>query len=110
MTRWMKGLIFGACLGLGAALFALTPLGVALEENVGLAWLFKVRGPLEPPPDVIVVGLDKRSADALGLPPDTSDIRNWPRSLHGQLTDILAERGASIIVFDIAFNTARSID
>ena len=110
MNRRIKGLLFGVCLGLSSAFFALTPLGIALEDNFGLPWLFKVRGPIEPPSEVVVVGLDKRSADTLMLPPDASHPRDWPRSLHGQLIENLVQGGASFIVFDIAFKRARSID
>ena len=93
-----KGLLLGAVIGAAGALFALTPLGMAFEETVGLTWLFKVRGPVDPPNRVAVVGIDRASAEALGLPPQP---RKWPRSLHAQLIDTLVRRGASVIVFDM---------
>jgi adenylate cyclase len=102
MGRLGKGLLLGAVIGAAGALFALTPLGLAFEETVGLTWLFKVRGPITPPSRVAVVGIDRASADALGLPPQP---RKWPRSLHARLIDTLVQRGAAVIVFDIILDT-----
>ena len=107
MHRPLNGLIVGVCLGLAAALSAATPFGVALEEDVGLSGLFKTRGSAEPPPGVVVVAADRRSADDFGLPPDP---RDWPRFLHGTLIDRLVEARVSLIVFDMAFVRSRSIE
>lgn len=47
--------------------FALSPFGASLDERFGLTWLFSVRGPVEAPGDVLVVGLDRRSTtDCIG--------------------------------------------
>ena len=100
--RLGKGLLLGAVIGVAGALFALTPLGTAFEETVGLTWLFKVRGPVDPPSQVAVVGIDRASADALKLPPQP---RKWPRSLHARLIDTLVRRGAAVIVFDMILDT-----
>lgn len=97
-----KGLLLGTVIGAAGALFALTPLGMDFEENVGLTWLFKIRGPVDPPSQVAVVGIDRASADALGLPKQP---RKWPRSLHAQLIDNLVRRGASVIAFDMILDT-----
>ncbi len=97
---WAIGLLTGAL----GALFALTPPGVSLEERFGLSWLFWVRGPIEAPPKVTVVSLDRRSADSLGL---GDKIHNWPRSVHARLIERLVETGASEIVFDLAFDQPR---
>ena len=96
-TLVKAGLIGLGVAGLGVSL-ALTPWGAALEERVGLAGLFRVRGPLEPPADVVVVSLDRSSAEAMGLP---EPIRDWPRSIHARLIERLVEAGASVIVFDL---------
>jgi adenylate cyclase len=104
------GLIVGL---LGAGVFA-TEIGQGIEEDIGLAWLFRIRGPLPAPPDVVVVSTDARAArqyveDHGGVldPSCTSapgaDLQVWPRCLHARLIDSLADLGASAIVFDIAF-------
>jgi adenylate cyclase len=97
------GLLTGI-LGLAVSLF---PLGLDLEENIGMGLLFRLRGPRTTPSDVIVVALDKVSADNLNLPMDPE---KWPRSLHARLTKNLAKEGAAVIAFDIIFDEARSAD
>ena len=104
MPRWRKAAILGLVVGVLGGILALTPLGAAIEEDVGLNWLFKIRGPVAAPAEVVVVGIDKRSADRLGLPPMP---RDWPRALHGRLIDELTRRGAAVIAFDLAFDRPR---
>ncbi|MGE5599918.1 MAG: CHASE2 domain-containing protein, partial [Pseudomonadota bacterium] len=107
----LKALVVGLVIGAAGMLFALTPAGVDFEEKVGLAWLFRVRGPIEPPRDVVVVALDRRSAEYLQLPRNPREWpRGWPRSLHGKLVDALKERGASTIVFDMRFEAEQRPD
>jgi adenylate cyclase len=95
------GLIIGIA-GLGASL---APFGLFLEENIGLELLFRLRGSRAPPPEVLIVAVDKASSDRLNLP---NDLRKWPRSFHARLTDVLAKNGAAVIVFDIFFEDPRS--
>src|SRR5688572_14483385 len=105
MSSKYKGLALGLAVGLVGWLFTLTPWGAALEEEVGLSWLFHLRGPRQAPSEVIVVAVDKKSAERLGLPlkPD-----KWPREMHARLVSILAKGGASTIAFDFFF--ARSTE
>ena len=84
----------------------LTYLGPELEENFGLDLLFGLRGLRQTPPDVLVVSIDKESADALNLPDDP---RKWPRSLHASLVEKLSSEGASVIAFDMIFTEKHSI-
>ena len=98
MQRIVKASLIGlGVAGLGIAV-ALSPWGALLEERVGLAELFRVRGPAEPPAEVAVVSLDRASAERLGLP---EQIRSWPRSVYARLIERLVEAGASVIVFDL---------
>lgn len=100
MRQWLKGLAIGTCAGLSGAALILLPLGAALERNVGLSWLFQIRGPVAAPPEVAVVGINARTGADLGLP---SLPIQWPRTIHGRLIDELARRDASVIVFDVHF-------
>ncbi len=104
MHRWVKGLGLGALIGIGGAVFGLSVPGTAFETGVGLSWLFKVRGPIPPPPDVAVIAINNRTGDMLDLPTSPQD---WPRSIHGRLVDSLAQRGASVIVFDVFFGAGK---
>ena len=103
---WVRGAYVGA-LTAAAGLAFLTPLGGDLEEVYGLGALLQLRGPAAPPPDVVVVAIDRASAESLGLPPPP---RLWPRAVHAKLVDSLASRGAKAIVFDLLFAEDRSED
>ena len=94
------GLLVGL---LGVALYW-SPLGTNLEQQVGLSWLFHLRGRLPPPAEVAVVAIDGRTGTALGLP---ALPRDWPRSVHGDLVRALHLGGATAVVFDIHFAQSR---
>ena len=105
MSRLLKGIILGLLTAVTGLIMGLTHFGLDLEENVGLDMLFKLRGAKQAPSDVVIINIDKVSADNLNLP---DDFRKWPRSLHGKLTEILAEKGATAIAFDISFQEPTS--
>lgn len=100
MRRWLKGLVAGVFVALVGAGLGLSPPGAALEQGVGLSWLFGVRGAVAPPDDVVVVAMDSRTGEQLGLP---ALPRDWPRSIHARLVDELTRRGAAVILFDVHF-------
>src|SRR5512132_4122480 len=103
--RTARALAFGLGLGIIFSVLALTPIGAALEEAVSLPWLFRMRGAIEPPSDVIIVAIDQQSADYLGLPPQP---REWPRSHHARLIGELKKRGATAVIFDLKFERPQS--
>ena len=85
----------------------MVPLGMSLEEGLGLRALFALRGSRAAPPEVVIVGIDRRSWETLGLPENPE---RWPRSLHSRLTDGLARAGAAVIAFDIIFEEPRFVE
>ncbi len=91
----------GLLIALATAIFYASPVGIGLEDRLGLDWLFSIRGPVEPPANVVIVALDKRSSDRLGY---RGEPNRWPRSIHGRLIDTLTRAGATAIVFDLFFN------
>jgi adenylate cyclase len=99
--------LLGLGVGVLGVLASMLPPILEVEESLGLGWLFAVRGPLDPPEDVVVVGISRESADAFGIGTDLDD---WPRSLHADLIDQLASAGAAVIVFDIIFDKPRTPD
>jgi adenylate cyclase len=105
MSQLSKAITLGLFIGILGIIVSLLPFGLTLEENFGLNILFKLRGLRQAPKDVIVVTIDKLSADKLNLPNNPD---KWPRSLHAQLTENLANEGASVIAFDLFFNESRS--
>lgn len=82
----------------------LTPTGLAWEEDLGLTWLFRLRGPTAPPDEVVVVTIDRESSDRYGL---ANVPRKWPRELHARLVSELHDLGARVVAFDVLFHEAR---
>ncbi len=97
-------MVLGLLVGLVGSMASLTSPGWSLEQEVGLSWLFTLRGKVAAPADTVVVVLDKESAARFEQP---EKIRNWARSLHAELIDRLTQRGAAVIVFDVFFEASR---
>ncbi len=104
MTRPAKALILGVFTGILGILVSCFPFILDLEEAAGLDWLFTLRGPITPPDDVVIVSIDKASADALNL---STEPGKWPRSYHAELLGKLTEAGAAVIALDIHFKEQR---
>lgn len=104
MDRIWRGLGFGLLFAIAGTALYFSPLGQKIEEEYGLAMLFRIRGPRPPPADVVIVNLDHGPSARLGLPGNFS---TWPRSVHAQMIDRLHEYGAGVIVFDVHFVEAR---
>src|SRR4030066_324656 len=100
MSPLFKAILLGFLVGV----FGLTPVPfrftLGIEENTGLGLLFKLRGAMPPPSDVVVISIDRESSEHLDMP-DNPD--KWPRSLHARLTDTLAREGATVVSFDVHF-------
>lgn len=58
---------------------------------------FRLRGERRAPADVVIVAIDDASFRELQLQ------WPWPRAVHADLVDALAEMGASVIAFDVLF-------
>ncbi len=105
--KTLSVLTLGLVLTVAGLLIYALPGGFALEENVALDFLFKLRGYRAPPAQVMLVSIDKTSAQQLGL---SNDPQTWPREYHARLIERLAEAGAAVIVFDIFFQQPRSVE
>ena len=101
------------------------PASEFLERNIGLGWLFHLRGPIEPPSEIVLVTISPSTAANIFLPNDAQRFHRcegigfgvrpsthlglptmpsrWPRCLHAMLIDKLARAGARTIVFDVLF-------
>src|SRR5947208_986675 len=82
----LGGLTLALLIALLGVVGILVPGGGEAEEELGLKWLFALRGPLPPPDGVVIVAIDERSARELGLPESP---RLWPRRLHAELINHL---------------------
>ncbi len=74
---------------------------VALEEDWGLASLFQVRGSLKAPEQVVIITVDKVSAEILQF---DEDPEKWPRTHYAQLVDKLNQYHPALIAFNIHFS------
>lgn len=101
MSVFRKLIIASLLIGVLGISASLIPVGVAIEENIGLDLLFKLRGLNTPPTEVIIVSLDKATVDNLKLPEDPE---KWSRSLHANLTENIVQKGASVVAFDMMFH------
>ncbi len=101
LSKWLMVGLLGGLLG---ALLGLSTWALKLEENTGLESLFHQRGAIPPPKEIVIIALDKRSADQLALPNETI---LWPRQLHADLVTKLTTAGVTSITYDMLFKTAR---
>jgi len=115
--RLKKSALVGLVIGAWGAFLVLPGIGIGLdlEENIGLHWLFHMRGPVEPPAGVLVIDTGMEAAyrlsgdaEAVNRWPCLKNLEQyerdaWPRCLHGGLVDTLNRRGVAAVVFDIAF-------
>jgi adenylate cyclase len=125
----MKSSVFtvaaGVAVGAVCTLLLAFPQMRDLEQEVGLGWLFKVRGPERPPEQVVLVLINQQAASNISLPREAEDFHRckdlrvgppppthqslpampsrWPRCVHAQLVDKLAAAGARLIAFDVLF-------
>jgi adenylate cyclase len=104
-ATWIRSLTVGAVTGLCGVLLILSASGTSFEEEVGLAWLFRVRGPMAAPPEVAVVAINGTTGSQLGLPKQP---RDWPRTVHAALIKSLTGHQAAVSVFDIDFSRVKS--
>jgi adenylate cyclase len=107
MSHLSKALVIGLLTGIVGLGVSLAHFGLDLEENIGLDLLFSLRGTRQAPPEVVVVSIDKESAQHFNLP---NDPRKWPRSHHARLIENLIKQGAAVIAFDIIFDETKSAE
>jgi class 3 adenylate cyclase/CHASE2 domain-containing sensor protein len=82
--------------GLGHTL-SVGPTGARLELAIQTQW-YKLRGPIEPPLDPVLVNIDDQTFQALH-----ATTFFFPRERFADLTERLSRAGARGVVFDIAF-------
>lgn len=100
MATLLKALGFGFVVGLLGVVLSFTHAAKHFEEDLGLDLLFTLRGIKTPPPEAVVVSIDRDSSENLHVP-DNPD--KWPRSVHAKLVDRLVQAGVKAITFDVHF-------
>ena len=91
MSHLKKTALFGAAIGLLGLVLSFFPTVHDLEEDLGLGLLFKLRGAVKPPVEVLVISMDRESSERLNLSPNPD---RWPRSIHAALINRLTQLGA----------------
>lgn len=104
MRSLLYALLFALIFTFASVLLLVSPLGRHLEENFGLALLFKLRGPLPAPAKTIIVNIDHESSAQLQL---AGDYRDWPRTVYADLIEKLTSYDAAVIVFDLHFQAPK---
>jgi adenylate cyclase len=104
LIKLIKTCLSVLLIGVTGLLFCQSKVGIYLEEEFGLDWLFKLRGEISAPPDVIIVSIDQASAEILHLPDDPE---KWPRTHYAQLIDTINAHNPAIIAFNIHFGEER---
>ena len=124
-SRYPIFIALAVAVGTIGALLVLVPQVRSLEQNLGLGWLFRLRGPVAAPKEVVLVTISREAAANISLPSDPEKFHRcddvtigarpathlslpamparWPRCLHALLVDKLAKAGATTIVFDVLF-------
>ncbi len=122
---WWTTVVSGVAVGAVCAALLWIPPIRDLEPEVGLQWLFKLRGPVEPPDQIAIVVMNQRAASNIFLPRDPEKFHRcldlivgpappthvslpampsrWPRCLHARLVEKLADAGAGVVAFDVLF-------
>jgi adenylate cyclase len=103
MNAFIKIIKTSICIlliGVMGALLCQTKVGSYLEAEIGLDWLFRLRGSLPPPADIIIVSIDQTSAEILHLPEEPE---HWSRALYTTLVEKLNQQKPAFIAFNIHF-------
>ena len=100
MKSTWREICFGLLLAAAGIALFFSPWGLKIEEDIGLALLFQLRGPRPAPDGVLIVNLDHDASSQLSLPENFSI---WPRSVHARMVDRLRDCGAGAITFDVHF-------
>ena len=108
MRKYLAASIFfGATLGLVGLLSLFTPYLELLELTNFDFMLSVLRGPEDPPEEMVIIGIDQSSFDEfqnLGLS------WPWPRYVHAELIKSLNQAGVRAIVFDVIFDQESEFD
>lgn len=79
-----------------------TPFLTALELKSYDFMATTIRGPLEPPKDIVMVAIDDASLQQFAT--NFGFQFPWPRGVHAKLIELLNQAGARVIAFDLVFD------
>ena len=102
-----RPLVLGGVLAAAGLLASWLPAMTTLEGALGLGALFAARGPLPSPREIVVVGISRDAARAIG---QTTELDTWSRAQHAQLLERLIADRARTVAFDLTFHERRPGD
>lgn len=103
-TKIWKVSALAIFIGVLGVVLSLLPVGQYAEENIGLAWLFEMRGAIRAADEVVVVSLDKASASVLGL---NENPEKWSRAFYARIIEKINRQQPALIAFNIFFGEGR---
>ncbi|GAB2503289.1 CHASE2 domain-containing protein [Arenimonas alkanexedens] len=71
------------------------------DNALGDALMVRHAASRTPPPDIVLIAIDQKSLEDLN---ELAGAWPWPRSVHGELLDLLAAWRPKSVVFDVMFN------
>lgn len=132
LMRFRSWLVAVLSAALGAVVFS-TPAAIDLDEQIGLPWLFALRGQIETPPGLAIVAIDDASVDWLqrssanleaeaprfancisdqGVAElrSAKTVSDLPRDFYACLINGLKDFRPSLIVIDVNFSLPKASD
>lgn len=122
---WPGPFLGAMALGLCVGILSITPAGDSLEQQFGLWLLFHLRGPVTPPPEVVIVAMPRDTGDRISIPrmqsgqDPCSDLRidqtppthrtlgdvpeRWNRCHHVELLRRLKLTRPAVVTLDVTF-------
>ena len=107
-TNWFDSkriLQWSVAIGFVLGLISLTSVGNYVEEEWGLKVLFLLRGARPAPQEVVLVSLDRNTANRFDLPDEPE---KWPRTIYADLIAMLTRADAAVIAIDVLFSEPRN--
>lgn len=97
--------ILAAMLVFIVILLPYSPWVLSLEKRTGLMWLFRLRGEVSPPTDIVIVAINSAAAERMGY---SRHSFTWPRTVYASLLKQLQLTTADMVIMDIAFRSPRT--
>ncbi len=102
-----KACLYFLIIGIGLAFYSLTPQGINLEEEFGLPILFKMRGTVPAPKNIIIVSIDEASTRILNLPDNREKV---PRVYYARLINIINQQSPALIALNMTFVDKKDVE
>ncbi|MBD2356285.1 CHASE2 domain-containing protein [Tolypothrix sp. FACHB-123] len=118
LITWLGHLLTGAS-AIGAAMLSTSGMGmVQLMESQAISTFFQLRGPVDPPEDIVILAIDNQSVSVPEQYYKTNPqqyaylepLKSFPfkRAAYAQVIEKLVQAGAKAVAVDVVFDTPSS--